>query len=103
MNRKPGFRIGKELRKGRVGCATQVVPMEGFHLPSNSLIKRDLRAHWDLALRLDVDEAALQICLVEHWLAHGLPADQALTRAEENDLPNARAVARNALAAEISA
>lgn len=72
------------------GCDTVIV--EGNYLLHNTPIWRDLDAHWDLSVRLDVASSIVKTRLVERWLAHGLSIEQAETRAAENDLINARSV-----------
>lgn len=44
--------------------------------------------------------AILKKRLIQRWLDHGLSPDQALLRAESNDLPNARLVVDHSMAAD---
>ena len=81
-------------------CDTVIV--EGNYLLYDASIWRDLRPHWDLALRLDVSEDVLHDRLVDRWLKHGLSRAMAEARAAENDLINANSVSQHSLPADIS-
>ncbi|MCK8464482.1 nucleoside/nucleotide kinase family protein [Aliiroseovarius sp. S1339] len=80
-------------------CNTVIV--EGNYLLQDLPIWRDLRAHWDLALCLEVEEQVLHDRLVARWLKHGLSPKQAEVRAAENDLKNAQLVRQFQLPADI--
>jgi len=51
-----------------------------------------LRELFDMTVMLDVPEETLSERLTERWLSHGESLQQARSRAENNDLPNARTV-----------
>jgi fructokinase len=86
---------------GRVDGNCDTIIVEGNYLLLDAPVWRDLLAHWDLSARLDVSDIILQNRLVARWLSYGLSKDQALTRAEENDLVNARLVKQLELPADL--
>ncbi|MBO6899112.1 MAG: nucleoside/nucleotide kinase family protein [Shimia sp.] len=86
---------------GVVEAECDTVILEGNYLLFDAPIWRDLRPFWDLSIALSVDEAMLRNRLVDRWLKHGLTAQMAEQRAEENDLRNARAVLQAALTPDI--
>ncbi|WP_300031657.1 nucleoside/nucleotide kinase family protein [uncultured Roseobacter sp.] len=86
---------------GRVGPECDTVVIEGNYLLYDAPVWRDLSAHWDMSVRLDISLKTLEERLVQRWLDHGLSAEQAAERAAGNDLANARSVAENALPADI--
>lgn len=86
---------------GYMDAACDTVVFEGNYLLYDAPIWRDLRHCWDLALRLDVPEPILQDRLVARWLTHGLSPEQAKTRADENDLRNARLIMEHQLLGDI--
>ena len=61
---------------------------------------RELHPLWDATVALQVPEAVLRARLVERWVAHGLSPEDALARAEGNDLPNARRVLTGSITAD---
>lgn len=66
--------------------------IEGNYLLLKQPIWQDLRRYWDGAVWLDVEEAVLRRRLVQRWLDQGLSEEAAKTRAEGNDLVNARLI-----------
>lgn len=86
----------------RIRPDQRIVVFEGNYLLFDEPPWRELAALWDLAVRLDVAEDHLRKRLVQRWLDHGLPLDQAVARAEGNDISNARRVAANALPADLT-
>ena len=66
--------------------------IEGNYLLLKQPIWQDLRRYWDRAVWLDVEEAVLRQRLVQRWLDQGLSQEAAKTRAEGNDLVNARLI-----------
>lgn len=81
-------------------CATVVV--EGNYLLHDAPVWRDLAGLWDTAIRLDVPQDVLRARLVERWLDHGLVKEDAIQRAEGNDLRNARMMVASQLPADIT-
>jgi len=78
-----------------------VVLIEGNYLLLDQPGWRELKAHFDLTIYIDVAQDTLRERLVQRWLTHGLSAEAALTRAQSNDLPNAATVSEQSLAADI--
>jgi pantothenate kinase len=66
--------------------------IEGNYLLLKQPIWQDLRRYWDRAVWLDIEEAVLHRRLVQRWLDQGLSEEAAKTRAEGNDLVNARLI-----------
>ena len=67
--------------------------VEGNYLCLNEPPWTQLADLWDLTVYLDVPEPVLTARLIERWTDLGLTKADALTKAELNDLPNARRVA----------
>ena len=100
----PTFDRSRDIAIAAAGCvnkACDTVIVEGNYLLFDRPIWRDLRHHWDLALRLEVPEVILKRRLLERWLSYGLSPVQARRRAEENDLANARVIEEFTLPADI--
>lgn len=70
----------------------RVVLVEGNYLLLDEAPWDGLGIFFDETVLLDVPEAELRQRLVARWLHHGLGAEAAKARAEENDLVNARRV-----------
>jgi len=79
----------------------RVVVVEGNYLLLDEAPWRDLRRHWDLAVRLDVPMADLRARLIQRWLTHGLSRTAATRRAESNDIVNAQRVVDKVLPADV--
>lgn len=85
---------------GRVGHETPLVVVEGNYLLLDAPIWRDLRALFDLTVRLDVPRAELHRRLTARW--QGLGKDAATIAAHlENDLANADRVLAGSLDADL--
>ncbi|QDC07855.1 nucleoside/nucleotide kinase family protein [Oceanicola sp. D3] len=87
---------------GLVDEACDTVIVEGNYLLFDRPVWRDLRPHWDLAVRIDVEIATLRERLVARWHDYGLSGPEATARAEGNDLANAQLVAEAMLPADIT-
>ncbi|MFT6169264.1 MAG: fructokinase [Celeribacter sp.] len=85
-----------------VEAQTDVIIIEGNYLLFDDPNWRGLTDHWSLSVRLDVPIDVLRQRLVQRWLDHGLEADQAVQRAESNDLANATRIVDQALPADIT-
>lgn len=72
--------------------SARILLTEGNYLLLNQTPWQSLSELFDLTVKLSVPEAILSERLVQRWLDHGLSAEAALQRAEQNDLPNARLV-----------
>ncbi|NIY79255.1 MAG: nucleoside/nucleotide kinase family protein [Rhodobacteraceae bacterium] len=77
------------------------VIVEGNYLLLDAPGWRDLKDCWDLSVQLDVPIPILRERLVDRWLAYGLTLNQAITRAEGNDLRNAELIAAHSLSADV--
>jgi len=84
---------------GLVPDEVSVLLFEGNYLLFDEEGWADLADSWDASIWLDVPEDVLEDRLTQRWLDHGLPRDEALARAQRNDLVNARRVVRRALPA----
>lgn len=73
---------------------TQIVVIEGNYLLLDEAPWTGLRPFWDLSVYLDVPEAELERRLISRWIGYGYDITTATAKAESNDLPNARRVAR---------
>ena len=56
----------------------------------------DLADRWDVSLWLDVPEDVLAHRLTQRWLDQGMTQQDAVARAQGNDIPNARRVLKSA-------
>jgi fructokinase len=81
--------------------ACRAVIVEGNYLLYDAPPWSELAAFWDLTVRLSPPEAELRSRLIQRWLDHGLSRAAATRRAEDNDLPNARAIMARALPAQM--
>ncbi len=80
--------------------AHTIVITEGNYLLLDQPGWGRLTALFDYRIYLDVNETVLEQRLIKRWLDHGLSESDAITRAESNDLPNARVVTQHRLAAD---
>ena len=80
-------------------CA-KIILAEGNYLLLDQSPWRQLQPLFDMTVSLSVPIAILKKRLIQRWLDHGLSPDQALLRAESNDLPNARLVVDHSMAAD---
>ncbi len=69
-----------------------VVLIEGNYLLLNEPGWKALYQYFDFTVRIDVPMQTLKERLIERWLRHGLDETAALTRALQNDIPNAELV-----------
>lgn len=101
----PRFDRTRDIAIAGSGCVTaqcDTVIVEGNYLLFDADPWRELAALWDFSVRIDPPLEVLRDRLVARWLAHGLDPQAALDRAQSNDLPNAQAVAAQALPADIT-
>ena len=75
-----------------VGPDKSIAVVEGNYLLLKTMPWRELGGLWDFSVFLDVPMEELKERLVQRWLDHGLEFEDAVLRAEANDLPNARFV-----------
>lgn len=81
-------------------CDTVIV--EGNYLLFDEAPWRALAPLWDVSIQIDPPIDVLRARLVERWTTHGLNAQEALARAEENDLVNAKRLGNAMLPADIT-
>ena len=86
---------------GSVLAQCDTVVVEGNYLLFDAPVWRALPEIWDVSVFLSVPEEELRRRLVERWLTHGLSQEQAVQRAEENDLENAQLVQSKRLPSDI--
>ena len=86
-------------RGGVVPDGVSVLLFEGNYLLFDEQGWRELAGMWDAALWLDVPEGVLQDRLTQRWLDQGMSSQDALSRAQMNDLVNARRVIEQAMPA----
>lgn len=84
-----------------VTSSSEIIMVEGNYLLLDESNWRDLAAQWDLSIFINTPLPILRSRLVQRWLDFGLDQDAAIRRAECNDLPNARRVLQNRLAADL--
>ena len=77
---------------GVVHDKCKLVVVEGNYLLLDAPRWRDLSSYWDVSVYLKVPDEELRRRLIDRWLAHGLSFDNAVRRAEGNDLLNAKMV-----------
>lgn len=84
-----------------VSSDIKIVITEGNYLLLNQSPWDQLTSLFDLTVFLEVPSATLRERLINRWLDHGLPYDDAVKRAESNDLKNARLVEEKSKAADV--
>lgn len=86
----------------RLTADRQVVIIEGNYLLFDEPRWRDLMPFWDLSIWIETPEAVVRERCIARWLEHGHSAQAAQSRAESNDIPNAKRVLEKRLAADIT-
>jgi pantothenate kinase len=86
---------------GRISAGCEIVIVEGNYLLLNAPIWRDIAKSWDYSIRLDVPVEVLEARLRERWHFYKVPEEEAETKINANDLPNARRVVEDTLAADV--
>lgn len=84
---------------GSLPDGVSVLLFEGSYLLFDEDGWADLAGRWDASLWLEVPEDVLEDRLTRRWLDQGMSNEDALARAQMNDLVNARRVTRRALPA----
>lgn len=87
---------------GCVGPDCDVVVVEGNYLLFDADPWRELAGLWDMSVRIAPPIDVLRDRLVARWMAHGLSAQDALARAQNNDLENAKMIVAHALPSDIT-
>jgi pantothenate kinase len=78
-----------------------IVVTEGNYLLLDRAPWSGLADLFDLTIFLQVPEAELERRLVARWLSHGFSGAEARDKAQGNDIPNARLVARHSRPADV--
>ncbi len=87
---------------GVLAPSCEMVVIEGNYLLFDEKPWSDLTSFWDFSIWLETpEETILQRC-VARWLAHGHDPESARTRAERNDLANARRIIAARLPADMT-
>ncbi|GGW31426.1 nucleoside triphosphate hydrolase [Gemmobacter lanyuensis] len=84
-----------------VGPEDRILIVEGNYLLLDATPWAEARAFYDLTIALDVPEAELERRLIQRWIDFDHTPEAARLRALSNDIPNARRVVRESVAAEI--
>lgn len=87
---------------GQLDPDIPIIVFEGNYLLLQDPAWSGLRELFDLTVMLSVPMDVLRDRLVARWLTYGLTRDQAVTRAESNDIPNARLVIANSAPADLT-
>jgi len=82
---------------GRVDASCKTVIVEGNYLLLDAAPWNKLRGLWDVSFFLDVPFDILRDRLLARWRDHGYSEQDALKKAEMNDLPNATLVMNSAV------
>jgi fructokinase len=80
---------------------TRFVIFEGNYLLCDVPVWRELHPLWSATISVDPGEEEISARLLARWLHHGLSEDDARARRDRNDLPNARFVQANSIAADL--
>lgn len=87
---------------GMVGPAHRIVLTEGNYLLLDEAPWDALAALFERTIWLEVADETLEERLVRRWLHHGLERQAAITRALDNDMPNARYVKSRSRRADVT-
>ena len=79
-----------------------VIPDGGQISADTHIVLVDLQGFWDLTVAIEVPLEELEQRLVQRWLDHGLSKADAIKRAHENDLRNARLVTEQSVMADVT-
>lgn len=86
---------------GVVAPATQIIVIEGNYLLLDEAPWRNLKPLFDFTIFLSPGMETLHKRLMERWLGFGFNEQDALAKAEGNDLPNARLVVEKSWTADL--
>ena len=81
---------------------TRVVLVEGNYLLLKTEPWSSLKKYFDISVVIQCDEAVLRNRLMKRWLDLNHTEEQARSKVDTNDLPNAREVISNSLIADIT-
>lgn len=80
----------------------EIVLFEGNYLLFDQDPWRELSALWDLSVWLDTPETLTRERCIQRWLEHDHSREQAIARAQGNDVKNARLINTTRLPADIT-
>ena len=83
---------------GMIDSECNIVLIEGNYLLYDASEWRNLKNQWDVSIWLEVAPALLEQRLIQRWLDHGHPPEQAKHRAQTNDMRNVELVRNNLIA-----
>ena len=81
--------------------STDIILVEGNYLLSSEAPWSTLESYFDLKVLIDVPESILRERLLTRWAEHGYGPDEALRKAEGNDIPNGRYVRDRSITPDI--
>jgi len=84
-----------------IPSTTRVLIVEGNYLLLDASPWSQLRPFFDLTVMLVANRQTLRERLVARWLDHGFPPEEAVAKAEANDLPNADTVLTGSVPADV--
>ena len=87
---------------GMVTASCDLVIVEGNYLLLDETPWRKLADIWDLSIWIETPERIVLERCIQRWLDHGHTAEAARTRAEHNDLANAKRIARALMPADLT-
>lgn len=100
----PVFDRDLEVSRGSariIGPEVKLILAEGNYLLLDRPGWRDLRAHFDLTVMIEVPEDELRRRLTRRWQRHGLGETEIAFKLHENDLPNGLLVTQASCAADL--
>ena len=100
----PVFDRSMELSRAAarsVGLDDRLVLVEGNYLLLDAAPWSGMRDCFDLTVFLDIDPVEIRERSIARWLHYGLRPEQALEKAEANDVPNGQYVIDNSVAADM--
>lgn len=83
-----------------VTTEARIILAEGNYLLLKQSPWKVFQSLFDHSVLFNVPKDILQQRLLERWLSHGLSAEEALIRAQSNDIPNANLVLENSISAD---
>jgi pantothenate kinase len=86
---------------GHISEQDRIIVVEGNYLLLQDDRWAPLHRFWDLTIMIEVSMEELETRLVKRWLEHGLSHDDAVLRAQSNDLLNAGLVMTRSIAADL--
>ncbi len=85
----------------KIEKAHDVLLIEGNYLLLDQPIWRDIHRCLNLSITIDIPDELIESRLIQRWLDNGYTYEDALTKAQANDLPNAATIRTESMAADI--